>query len=301
MTIIKKVKERTIMTNETNENKKTGYQVEIKKLFDRLEAGVKSTFISENFKNYLDLMSKFYNYSSNNVCLILMQCPNASMVASASKWKSLGRYIKKGSKAIRILIPNFYKKKIETEETDENDKPIIIEKDAVYFSIGNVFDIEQTEGEELPTICRELQDNSEELKSLIDVVTEVAKIPVAYWNLKDGSKGFYSKQKNQIVIKSNMPTLQTCKTLVHEVAHSRLHCEETGKTRQVKEIEAESIAFVVCSYFGLDTSEYSFEYVANWSRDKETKELKEILNSIQKEAKKLIQEIESKMTKSEVA
>lgn len=288
------------MTKE-NGNKKgnTGYKQEIAKLFDRLEIGVKSTFSSDNFKKYLELMSKFHTYSANNVCLILMQCPSASMVASASKWKSMERTIKKGSKAIRILIPNFYKKKIETEEKDENGDPVIVEKDAVYFSIGNVFDVEQTEGEELPSICKELQDDGEDIKTLIDAATEVSEVPVAYWNLKDGSKGFYSKQKNQIVIKKDMTTLQTCKTLIHEIAHSRLHNKETDKTRQVREIEAESIAFVVCSYFGLDTSEYSFVYVANWAKDKETAELREILNSIQKETKKLIQEIEVKLLEKE--
>lgn len=289
------------MTKENNGNKKgnTGYKQEIAKLFDRLEIGVKSTFSSDNFKKYLELMSKFHTYSANNVCLILMQCPSASMVASASKWKSMERTIKRGSKAIRILIPNFYKKKIETEEKDENGDPVIVEKDAVYFSIGNVFDVEQTEGEELPSICKELQDDGEDIKTLIDAVTSVSEVPVMYWNLKDGSKGFYSKQKNQIVVKKDMSTSQTLKTLVHETAHSRLHNKETDKTRQVKEIEAESIAFVVCSYFGLDTSEYSFEYVANWAKDKETAELREILNSIQKETKKLIQEIEVKLLEKE--
>lgn len=289
------------MTKE-NGNKKTGYQVEISKLFDRLEAGVKSTFTSDNFVAYLNLMSKFYNYSANNICLIMAQCPNASMVASATKWKSLGRNIKKGSKAIRILLPNFYKKKIETDEVDENGDLVVVERDAVYFSIGNVFDVESTEsinGEELPTICKELQDDSEEIQQLIDVVTEVAKIPVAYWNLKDGSKGFFSKQKSQIVIKKGMSTSQTLKTLAHETAHSRLHGQETDKTRQQREIEAESIAFVVCTYFGVDTSEYSFEYVATWAMGKETAELREILNSIQREAKKLIQEIEAKLLERE--
>lgn len=290
------------MTKENGNNKgNTGYKQEIAQLFDRLEVGVKSAFSSDNFKKYLELMSKFHTYSANNVCLILMQCPNASMVASASKWKSLERNIKKGSKAIRILIPNFYKKKIETEEKDENGNPVTIERDAVYFSIGNVFDVSQTWGEELSTICRELQEgeNEEEIKSIIDAATEVAELPVLYWNLKDGSKGFFSKQKKQIVIKKDMSNLQTCKTLIHEIAHSRLHGEETDKTRPVKEIEAESIAFVVCSYFGLDTSEYSFEYVASWAKDKDTKELKEILNSIQKETKKLIQEIEVKLLEKE--
>lgn len=282
------------MTKE-NGNKKgnTGYKQEISQLFDRLEVGVKSTFSSDNFKKYLKLMSKFHNYSANNVCLILMQCPSASMVASATLWNSMGRHPKKGTKAIRIILPNFYKKKV--EEEDANGNKVITEKEAIYYSIGNVFDVNQTTGEEeLPTICRELQEDGEEIRTLIDVATKVAEIPVMYWNLKDGSKGFYSKQKSQIVIKKDMSNLQTCKTLIHEIAHSRLHSEETGKTKQVKEIEAESIAFVVCSYFGLDTSEYSFEYVANWARDKETKELKEILNSIQKETKKLILEIEAK-------
>lgn len=283
------------MAQGTNYKKgNTGYKQEISQLFDRLEIGVKSTFSSDNFKKYLKLMSKFHNYSANNVCLILMQCPNASMVASATLWNTMGRHPKKGTKAIRIILPNFYKKKV--EEENENGEKVVVQRDAVYFSIGNVFDVEQTCGEELPGICRELQEgeDGEEIKTLIQAAAEVSQTPIMYWNLKDSSKGFYSKQKNQIVIKKDMSNLQTCKTLIHEIAHSRLHSEETGKTKQVKEIEAESIAFVVCSYFGLDTSEYSFEYVANWARDKDTKELKEILNSIQKETKKLILEIEAK-------
>lgn len=265
--------------------KATGYQVEVKKAFSQIEVGVKSVFESKNYKKYLKTMSKFHRYSINNSILIMMQNPDASQVTGASKWNTMGRMIKKGSKAIKILIPHPYTREIEIDGE-------IKEQEFCYFTLGNVFDISQTEGEELPTICEELEDNSSEILSLIKKISSISTCPIAYWNLKEGSKGFYSSKDNKIVIKKDMSTSQTLKTLVHEIVHSRLH-NETTKTRQQCEIEAESIAFVVCNHFNVDTSEYSFQYIASWSKNKENKELKGILTNIQQQAKKLIEEIEN--------
>ena len=251
--------------------RKTGYQVEVKKAFEKSEVGVKAVFESENYKNYLKTMSKFHKYSINNSMLIMMQYPSASIVTGASKWKNeFNRTIKKGAKAIKILIPHPYKREIE-----ENGE--MVEKDFVYFTLGNVFDIEQTEGDEFPSLCKDLEENSQETWNMVNVVTKVSKCPIFYWNLKEGSKGFYSLKDDKIVIKKDMTAAQTLKTLVHEIAHSRLHNIENDISRQQKEIEAESIAFVVCNHFHVDTSEYSFEYIASWSKGKDSKELKTIL------------------------
>lgn len=274
----------------TNENKeKTGYQVEVKKAFEQIEVGVKAVFESENYKNYLKTMSKFHRYSVNNSMLIMMQYPSASIVTGASKWKTeFNRTIKKGSKAIKILIPHPYKREIEIDGE-------MVEKDFVYFTLGNVFDIEQTEteGEEFPTLCKELDGDSEEVKKLVDVLSKVSNYPIFYWNLQEGKKGFFSLSDSKIVIKKGMSDVQTFKTLAHEIAHSRLHSNDEFKSRQQKEIEAESIAYVVANHFNIDTSEYSFSYIANWSKEKNSKELKAILSNIQKEAKAIIEQMES--------
>lgn len=262
----------------------TGYQVEVKKAFQQIELGVKNVFESENYKKYLKTMSKFHRYSINNSLLIMIQFPNATQVTGASIWNTMGRSILKGSKAIKILIPHPYKKEIEIDGE-------LVEKDFCYFTLGNVFDVSQTTGEELPTICNELEDNSPEILSLIEKVSSISTYPINYWNLKNGSKGYFSTKDNKIVIKKGMSSSQTMKTLVHEIAHSRLHASTTI-SRQQAEIEAESIAFVVCNHFNVNTSDYSFEYIANWSNGKDASELKAILTNIQKEAKTIINEIE---------
>lgn len=280
------------------ENKnQTGYQVEVKKAFEQIEVGVKGVFESENYKNYLKTMSKFHRYSINNSMLIMMQYPSATMVTGASKWNNeFHRTIKKGAKAIKILIPHPYKREIVV--TDDEGNETTVERDFVYFTLGNVFDVEQTEGAEIATLCKELEEDSNEIKELVEVVSKVSTCPIAYWNLKDGSKGFYSAKENKIVISKNLKSsAQTLKTLIHEITHSRLHCVENDIPRQQKEIEAESIAYVVANHFGVDTSEYSFEYIASWSRGKDSKELKGILTNIQKQAKTLIEEIEAVITK----
>lgn len=287
------------MTKENGNKENTGYQIEVKKAFERIELGVKSVFESENYKKYLKAMSRMHTYSINNSILIMMQAPSAQFCAGAGKWKNeFGRTIKKGAKGIKILIPHPYQREVEVELEDGTTKKEV--KNLCYFTLGNIYSLDQTEGDDFPEICKELQEDSEEIKKAIEVVEKVSDCPVAYWNLKDNSKGFYSKQKNQIVVKKGMSTSQTLKTLVHEIAHSRLHNTEEDISRQQKEIEAESIAFVVCSaLFGVDTSDYSFEYIANWN-GKDTNELKGILSNIQKQANKLIQDIRKEMEREVV-
>ena len=275
------------MTKEDENKKTSGYQVEVQKAFQQIEVGVKGVFASENYKNYLKTMAKFHKYSINNSLLIMLQCPDASIVTGANKWKTeFNRMIKKGSKAIKILIPHPYKREIEVDGE-------IVDKEICYFTLGNVFDISQTEGDDFPHLCKELKGDSDEVKQLISVLSKVSKYPIFYWNLKEDRKGFFSATDSKIVVKKNMSDLQKFKTLAHEIAHSRLHVERTDKGRQQCEIEAESIAFVVANHFGIDTSEYSFPYIANWSKNKDSKELKAILTNIQKEAKAIITEMES--------
>lgn len=286
------------MTKENGNKKTSGYYVEVKKAFAKIELGVRSVFESESYKNYLQTMAKFHKYSVNNSILIMMQAPSATAIAGAQMWRNqFGRTIKKGAKAIKILIPHPYKREIEIEE--ENGAVRTEVKDLCYFTLGNVFDLEQTEtdGEDnFPRICEELKEDSEEIREAISICEKVSDCPISYWNLKDGSKGFYSKKDNKIVVKKGMSTSATLKTLLHEIAHSRLHNTESGIPRQQKEIEAESIAFVVCNaLFGINTSDYSFEYIASWSNGKDTKELKNILSDIQKQANKLIEDIQKEM------
>lgn len=284
-----------------NENK-TGYQLEVKKAFERIEIGVKSVFESENYKRYLKTMSKFHKYSINNLILIMMQAPGGSFshVAGATTWRSMGRSIKKGAKSIKILIPHPYTKEIVVGEDAEGNKKTEM-KELCYFTLGNVFTDEQTEGKELPTICNELQEDSEEIKKAIAVVERVAKCPVYYWNLKNTCKGFYSKAENKIVVKKDMSTSATLKTLLHETVHSRLHSsDDCKKSTKEKELEAESICYVVASaLFGVDTSSYSFEYIATWSNGKNESELKNLLDSVHKEANKLISDIKAEMEREE--
>lgn len=268
---------------------------EIEMTFKKLEVGIQGVFETENYKRYLRCMSKFWRYSVNNSMLILLQNPDSTYVTGASKWATMNRKICYGAKSIKILLPHPYVKEIEV--TDEEGNKKMVERSFVYFTLGNVFDISQTEvidgkDDGFCTICNEVNSNSIS-QEFIDCVVKVANCPVQYWNLKDNSKGFYSLKEDKIVIKKEMSNDNTLKTLFHEIAHKRLHSGENTKTRQVKEIEAESVSYVCMQHFGVESTEqYSFEYLASWSKGKSIPELKEILTDIQKQAKEIIDEVE---------
>ncbi|MBU3093545.1 hypothetical protein KPL35_15915 [Clostridium sp. CF011] len=284
---------------------------EIKNTMDMLEKGVKDVFESNKFKEYLNTMSKFHNYSVKNILWSQMQNPNAKRIAGMKTWNSLGRKITKGEKALRILAPYKHKKEIEMDKFNPKTNTAYVDKSGntvrekqrvewISFKAVPVFDISQTNGKELPTLVNELEgtvDNYENMKSSL---VEVAKIPVEFENIENGSKGYYHLGENGIAIKEGMSEEQTIKTLIHETTHSRLHSVYKQKDindieRNTKEIEAENTAFVVAKHFGIDTDDYSFGYVASWSKEKNLKELEASLKTIQKESNSLIGEIEEKL------
>lgn len=255
-----------------------------------LEEGIKKVTSQENFLRYLHVQSQMYHYSVNNLILIALQKPDATMVAGFQKWKSLGRHVKAGEKGIRILAPYTYSVKEKDEATGE-------EKDTkrVGFSTTTVFDLSQTDGKPIPQICHELKGTVDEYKTILEAITEVADVPVMYENITDGSLGYFSRTSKKIVIKTGMSEKQTVKTLCHEVAHSVLHVGDGAvKPREVKEVEAESVAYVVCDHFGIECGDYSFEYLGSWgSRD--MKELQASFNVIHDVASKLIDNIEARL------
>lgn len=298
-----------------NRNRTTDRTEKLKKLTDRLEQGIQSVFESDRYREYLTVMGRFHSYSMNNTILIMLQKPEASYVAGYKTWESLGRYVKKGEQGIQIFVPCLYKKKEEMEvsdsdrkekepsvsDADDKEKEPVKEQQEIlytYFRPAAIFDISQTEGNPLPELAPELQGRVPEYKMLLEALKEAAPVPIRFEAWDARKKGHYDLMKKEIIIKEGMSEQQTIKTAIHETAHSILHAEP----RQVKdaasmEIEAESIAYVVCQHYGLDTSEYSFSYLAGWSSNKELPELKSSLQSIQQTSHELIEDIDRNLFK----
>lgn len=267
----------------------------IREITEQLEAGVQAVFESDNYREYLKCMSRFHNYSVNNCLLIALQRPDASLVAGYQAWKrDHGRQVKKGEKGIRILAPCKYK--VESEEMDENGEPKMMELTG--FRVVTVFDYAQTEGRELPTIgSHELTGDVDDYQKLFRALTSICPVPIGFESIEDGAKGYYNDTEKRIAIQSGMSQIQTIKTMIHEMAHAKLHAKEMRDPdhpidRRTKEVEAESTAFCVASALGIDTSEYSFGYVAGWSSGRETKELKSSLERIRAASDEMITAID---------
>ncbi len=275
-------------------------------LTERLEQGVLDVYDSDRYKEYLTTMAKFYRYSYGNIMLIHFQCPTATAVAGYGTWKKVfGRQVKAGAKGIQILAPCPTKKGAEFEKidpttgeplTDIKGKPI---KESGYtptkrFTIRHVFDISQTEGRELPTIgVAELEGDVAQYNTLYQRLVDICPCPVFCEVIAGNAKGYFSFVEEKIVLNAGMSQVQTIKTLVHELAHAKLHdpnkiAPEDKKNRNEKEVEAESVAYVVCQHLGIDTSDYSFGYVAGWSRGRKLTELKASLTRIQAAASEII-------------
>lgn len=290
----------------------------VKEITDRLEEGLKELFEGEKYKSYLNTMSKFHNYSANNIQLIEMQCPGATYVAGYKKWqKEFERHVNKGERGIRILAPAPYKIKEEQEKIDPVTNEPVLDRDGMpvieeveikipAFRVVTVFDYSQTDGKELPGLgVSELHGDVERYQDFMEALSRVSPVPIRYEGMEGDRKGYFIDLNRPIAIKEGMSEAQTTKTGVHEVAHAKLHAkeieQETGtiKDRETKEVEAESIAYTVCQHFGIDTSDYSFGYIAGWSSGKEMPELKSSLDTIRRTSSELIKGIEAQLLEIE--
>lgn len=294
--------------------KENPLQNQVKEITDKLEQGLKELFESEKYKLYLNTMSKFHNYSFNNVLLIAMQKPNASLVAGYNAWRNIfHRQVKKGEKAIKILAPAPYTIKSLRDKLDPvTNKPVLddngkavqeeIEIKRPAFKVVNVFDVSQTEGKELPTIgVDELTGDVEKYSQLFNAIESISPVPVAFEKIEGGAHGYYHLSEKRIAIDEGMSQLHNLKTLIHEISHAKLHDidlnipakqKKDQIDRRTREVEAESIAYTVCYHYGLDTSDYSFAYVAGWSSGRELVELKVSLDIIRSTASEMIDGID---------
>lgn len=295
-------------------------QAEMDSLLERINKGVEQVFQSDKFKEYLKFASKFTNYSANNTVLISMQKPDATLVAAFGKWQALGRSVNKGEHGISILAPVTFKtnqvQEFSRPATDEfgnklynadgTEKQETVQKPVseIGFKKVTVFDVSQTSGKELPEQMEELKGNINPAKreAVLAAVHKATGMDISFENIRSGAKGYCSYAENRIVIKAGMSDSQTLKTAFHEAAHHILHDPKSGivssrTPRNEKEVQAESVAFVVADKFGMDTSEYSFPYIASWSKGKPLEQLKKSLSEIQQAAKKISAEIESELLK----
>lgn len=285
---------------------------QMKEITERLEQGVKDIFTSEMYTTYLRTMAKFHNYSFNNTLLIAMQRPDATLVAGFNAWKNkFNRYVKKGEKGIQIIAPAPIKEVEEREKIDkdtslavlnENGEPEMerVEYVVPRFRMTTVFDVSQTDGEPIPSLeVNELTASVKDYALLTAAIEQVSPVPMRFDEIEGDAKGYYSDADKEICIQTGMGESQTIKTMIHEVAHAMLHNSDfmkqhgEEKDRLTKETEAESIAFTVCSVLGIDTSDYSFPYVASWASGKEMKELKDSMDTIRLTAADFLEKLET--------
>ena len=284
----------------------------LKEITDRLEQGITELFDSERYKEYLQVMSKFHNYSFNNTLLIAMQKPDASLIAGFNAWKNnFGRNVMRGEKGIRILAPSPYKIRQEVEKKDPQTGKTVIGKDGKpvtetkeiqipAYKVVAVFDVSQTEGRELPSIsANELTGDVEQYEDFFAALEKTSPVPMGFEKIEGTAHGYYHLEEKRIAIDEGMSQLQNLKTAIHEIAHAKLHDIDLNAPeqpdrpdRRTREVQAESIAYTVCQHYGLDTSDYSFGYVAGWSSGRELAELKISLETIRATAAEIINTID---------
>ena len=277
-------------------------------IMQSLESGVEELFTSNRYQEFLKTMAKFHNYSFNNTMLIAMQRPDATLVTSYKNWQSMGRQVMKGEKGITIIAPAPYKKMKEKEVLDENQRPIMgtdgkpkteqVEVTVPHFKAVTVFDIAQTSGEPIQTLAPELLTAAvQDFDSFMKAIQKISPVPIRFDEIDGNANGYYHNADKEIVIKKGLSESQTLKTAIHETVHAKLHDKEimeslgVEKDRLTKEVEAESVAYCVCSSFGLDTSDYSFPYIAGWSSSREMKEMKASMDVIRKTAGEMIDQL----------
>ncbi len=283
---------------------------QLKEITDRLEAGIEEIFTSNNYKNYLDTMAKFHKYSFNNTLLIALQNPEATLVAGYDAWKrKFHRQVKKGEKSIKIIAPMTFRRDMEVEKVDPATREIIIGADGQpeketkqvsyqRFKVSSVFDVSQTFGDPIPSLeVPELTGNAEGFDVFMEAVRKAAPVPIRFDEVPGEAKGYYDNGKKEIVIRKDMSQSQTMKTAVHELGHSLCHDRDflqslgEKKDRVTMELEAESIANCVCAYFGLDTSDYSYPYIAGWAADRPRNVLQESMDMIRTTSGQIIEQM----------
>ena len=287
----------------------------VKEITDRLEQGVQAIFDSDRYKEFLTAMSKFHDYSLNNTILIAMQGGN--LVKGFRQWeKEFDRHVKSGEKGIKIFAPAPYKVKKLVDKLDPDTRKPMLDREGKTvkeekeitvpaFKVVTVFDISQTEGKEFPDLSvKPLLADVEQYEDFFAALEKASPVPIAFEQITNGANGYFSLTDKRIAIKEGVSELQAVKTAIHEIAHAKLHDvdlnappeQQNRVDRHTREVQAESVAYTVCQHFGLDTSDYSFGYVAGWSSGKEMTELKASLETIQATAKELINEIEGHFT-----
>lgn len=292
----------------------------LREITESIEQGIKELFESDKYMEYLRVMSRFHSYSRNNVMLIKMQMPGATRVAGFNKWRDqFGRHVKKGEKSIKIIAPTPYKKKIEEIKRDPDTKAPMLDKDGKtimeekevsipMFRVVSVFDVSQTEGRPLPQLASDLIGNVQNYEIFMEALRRSSPVPMELRPIRDSMDGYFDPEKQRIAIRDDMSEVQTVSAAIHEITHAKLHnyekerlaaaAGEDGqeppkpKDHNTEEVEAESVSYAVCQYYGIETGENSFGYIANWSSGKELPELKASLDTIQKTASSLISDID---------
>lgn len=287
----------------------------IKELTEKLHEGIKDLFESDRYREYLQTMAKFHNYSFNNSLLIWAQRPDASAVAGYRAWQTkFGRTVNPGSKGIMIYEPASYKRTLREKMLDQDGNPIKdkdgndvtreVERTFPTFKVGYVFAYEDTSGKPLPSIVSILDKDVDNFDSVMDALRKISPAPIRFADFDGGANGYYDLVNREIVVKASLPQAQKVKTAIHEVAHSILHDKVDGIDQEADkremEVSAESIAFVVCSWLGMDTSEYSFGYVGGWSAGKELKELQQKMEVIRSTASMIITGIDGELMQQQI-
>ena len=296
----------TMKKGKTPEEKKA----EMAELIDKLEQGVKEVFSSGRYENYLKVMSQFHQYSVNNTVLIWRQRPDATKVAGYTTWQKLKRQVRKGEKGIRIMAPSPYRVQMEVEQLDPvtqkpltdnngNVKTQIKETTIPAYKPVSVFDISQTDGEPLPEITHLLTGDITHYDEVMAALQTISPYPINFEHIPGSTNGYCDYMLERIVVDAENPPAQQIITAIHEISHAVMHASAFAENRtlssldkQTREVEAESVAYIVATHYGLDTSEYSFGYVASWSRGKELKELQASLNNIQEHAQQMIEQLD---------
>ena len=267
----------------------------VRELTEQLKAGVQDIFSSGKYAEYLNTLSRFHRYSYRNSMLIYLQNPKATYVAGFQRWKTLDRTVNKGEKGLQILAPSPYKVTVEVTHDENNNplpEPANREVQRMGFKVAYVFDVSQTSGKALPELAHRLTGQVGDYEKLMRALQKISPYPIAFEPIEGGALGFCSHKQRQIVIREGLSQEQTVKTTIHELAHALLHTPDVERDRQAFEVQAESVAYVVCQHFGVDSSQYSFGYVAGWSGSVQLEVLEQSLTVIQNGALQIIDSTE---------